>query len=125
MSDNISNPDPESLDPEGDRAAAKAAGMIGLEAGASVWVMDGTYPRQLRLHGIVRRVSHHDDLFSMAKRPAKMTTLAVEFPQLNQTVIVTMKALDAVAFAAPGSPVTFDSFPSVDFVSPGHLPTGD
>jgi len=122
MNDRISNPDPESIDPEGDRAAAEAAGMIGLDCGAAPWVMDGTYQHAVRLHGIVRRVSHHEEPFSHRKRPLKMTSMAVEFPQLGQTILVTMRALDAVAFAAPDALVTFDSYPNAQFVSPGHLP---
>lgn len=122
MDDRISNPDPESFDPEGDLSAAKAAGMIGLESGAAPWVMDGSYPQTVRLHGIVRRVSHHDEIFSDRKRPPKMTTLVVEFPQLGQTVMVTMRAIDAVAFAAPDALVTFDNFLNVQLVSSGHLP---
>lgn len=122
MDEHISNPDPESVDPEADRQAAQAAGMIGLGSGIAPWAIDGTYPQSLRLHGIVRRVSHHDELFSEAKRPRKMTTLAVEFPQLGQTVLVTMRAVDAVAFATPGSLITVDAWPNVNFMSSGHLP---
>lgn len=118
MAEHISNPDPESLDPEGDRQQAEELGYLGLESGAAPWVLNGTYPKHIRLHGYVRRVSYHDEIFTHRKKPKKMVTMAIEIPAIGQTISRTVLAVEAVGYSVPDAPVTLMGWPSE--VAAGH-----